>query len=436
MQAGGLSRYEETSRRPRREAEDGEPTPPTTERPANPRRGGGRRRSRRRAGRRTRAAGMASRDQLTGRAHRRARRHAAGSPPTRRSRSAAGSWMPARTSCRCSPRTRRASSVRLPSPRWRPSRLGPSCSASDRPDPAYPPRPAGRPGGRRTGDRHADRRSTRPGISADLLAATLLATRAPVAGLPGDAHRDVGAPCRAGEHRASSRRRGVARPRAGDRVAWPAATWARAPRRARRSSSTRRPLLEQSLARPEPPSRSPDVRVLVTAGGTREPIDPVRFIANRSSGKQGHALADAARRVGADVTLVTTVDPPVRRRRRGRRSRDGRRDGATPCSPAQRSPTSSLWPPRSPTSARQSWPPRSCTRTDGVPDDRARPDARHPCRARATPASRPGARRLRGRDRRRGRQGSREARGKDVDLVVANDVGAEAGSASATRRML
>ena len=45
-------------------------------------------------------------------------------------------------------------------------------------------------------------------------------------------------------------------------------------------------------------------RVLVTAGPTREPIDPVRFISNRSSGKQGFALAAAAQRAGADVTLV------------------------------------------------------------------------------------------------------------------------------------
>ncbi|CAN5812942.1 bifunctional phosphopantothenoylcysteine decarboxylase/phosphopantothenate--cysteine ligase CoaBC [soil metagenome] len=50
-----------------------------------------------------------------------------------------------------------------------------------------------------------------------------------------------------------------------------------------------------------------DLSVLVTAGGTREPIDPVRFIANRSSGKQGHALAAMARRRGARVTLVTTA---------------------------------------------------------------------------------------------------------------------------------
>ena len=47
------------------------------------------------------------------------------------------------------------------------------------------------------------------------------------------------------------------------------------------------------------------VRVLVSAGGTREPIDPVRFISNRSSGKQGHALAEEAYLRGAEVTLVT-----------------------------------------------------------------------------------------------------------------------------------
>jgi phosphopantothenoylcysteine decarboxylase/phosphopantothenate--cysteine ligase len=45
--------------------------------------------------------------------------------------------------------------------------------------------------------------------------------------------------------------------------------------------------------------------VLVTSGPTHEPIDPVRYIANRSSGKQGHAIADAARRLGARVTLIS-----------------------------------------------------------------------------------------------------------------------------------
>jgi phosphopantothenoylcysteine decarboxylase/phosphopantothenate--cysteine ligase len=46
-------------------------------------------------------------------------------------------------------------------------------------------------------------------------------------------------------------------------------------------------------------------RILVTAGPTREPIDPVRFLSNRSSGKMGHALARAARLRGAEVTLVS-----------------------------------------------------------------------------------------------------------------------------------
>jgi len=47
------------------------------------------------------------------------------------------------------------------------------------------------------------------------------------------------------------------------------------------------------------------VRVLVTAGPTREPIDPVRFLSNRSSGKMGYAIAETARARGASVTLVT-----------------------------------------------------------------------------------------------------------------------------------
>lgn len=53
-------------------------------------------------------------------------------------------------------------------------------------------------------------------------------------------------------------------------------------------------------------------RVLVTAGGTREAIDPVRYITNRSTGKQGYALAQAAIDAGASVTLISTVNslPP------------------------------------------------------------------------------------------------------------------------------
>ena len=54
--------------------------------------------------------------------------------------------------------------------------------------------------------------------------------------------------------------------------------------------------------------------VLITAGGTREPIDPVRFIGNRSSGRMGHALAAAAERRGARVILIsaaTALAPPA-----------------------------------------------------------------------------------------------------------------------------
>ena len=91
---------------------------------------------------------------------------------------------------------------------------------------------------------------------------------------------------------------------------------------------------------------------LVTSGPTHEPIDPVRYIANRSSGKQGHAIAAAPAAAGAEVTLVsgpvTLPDPPgvtiVRSRPRARCWRRSRRR----CRPTSRSS-----PPRSPTGARR-----------------------------------------------------------------------------------
>ena len=61
----------------------------------------------------------------------------------------------------------------------------------------------------------------------------------------------------------------------------------------------------------EPAADLTGTRLVVTAGGTREPIDPVRFIGNRSSGKQGHAIAEEAAARGAKVTLVTTVGLPT-----------------------------------------------------------------------------------------------------------------------------
>jgi len=71
--------------------------------------------------------------------------------------------------------------------------------------------------------------------------------------------------------------------------------------------------LNQRGPRPEA-GRLAGKRVLVTSGPTREPIDPVRYIANRSSGRQGHAIARAAAEAGAQVTLVSgpvaIPDPP------------------------------------------------------------------------------------------------------------------------------
>ena len=77
-----------------------------------------------------------------------------------------------------------------------------------------------------------------------------------------------------------------------------------------------------AAAAPAPRADAPDrhlvgVRVLVTAGGTREPIDAVRFVGNRSSGQMGFALADAAAALGASVTVVAANvalarDPRVR----------------------------------------------------------------------------------------------------------------------------
>ena len=52
-------------------------------------------------------------------------------------------------------------------------------------------------------------------------------------------------------------------------------------------------------------------KIIVTAGGTREPLDPIRFLGNRSSGRMGYALARAARDRGAHVTLISTTGQPA-----------------------------------------------------------------------------------------------------------------------------
>ncbi|HXA74609.1 MAG TPA: bifunctional phosphopantothenoylcysteine decarboxylase/phosphopantothenate--cysteine ligase CoaBC [Acidimicrobiales bacterium] len=138
------------------------------------------------------------------------------------------------------------------------------------------------------------------GLSDDLLMATLLATRAPVIVCPA-MHTEMWEHPSVRENLATLERRGVeivppesGRLAGGDsgegRLADPAVIVARVLERL--GQTARRDLAGR--------------RVVVSAGGTREPLDPVRFITNRSSGKQGHAIAVAAARRGATVTLVTS----------------------------------------------------------------------------------------------------------------------------------
>ena len=74
-------------------------------------------------------------------------------------------------------------------------------------------------------------------------------------------------------------------------------------------------------------------RVLITAGPTREAIDPVRFVSNRSSGKMGYAVAEAMRAAGAEVVLVSgpvaLAPPPGRALHLRRKCRTDARGGAT-----------------------------------------------------------------------------------------------------------
>lgn len=141
------------------------------------------------------------------------------------------------------------------------------------------------------------------GRSSDLLTATLLATRAPVVVCPA-MHTEMWEHPAVQENLATLRRRGVlvvepesGRLAGGDvghgRLASPEAIVA---------------AVDAALSEPD----LAGLHVLVTAGGTREAIDPVRFIGNRSSGKQGIAVAEAAHRRGARVTLVSTVAGPER----------------------------------------------------------------------------------------------------------------------------
>ncbi len=149
------------------------------------------------------------------------------------------------------------------------------------------------------------------GISDDLLTATLLATRAPVLLAPA-MHTEMWEHPAVQDNLALLRRRGVivVDPESG-RLAGGDVGEGRLADPARIVAAAEAVLSPGDL----PGARGvPDLaglRVLVTAGGTRERIDPVRFIGNRSSGKMGYALAAVAARRGASVCLVTTVRRPV-----------------------------------------------------------------------------------------------------------------------------
>lgn len=140
------------------------------------------------------------------------------------------------------------------------------------------------------------------GLSTDLLTNALLATRAPVVVCPA-MHTEMWEHPAVQENLATLRRRGVhvVAPDAG-RLAGGDVGAGRLAAPERIVAAIERVLGPQDLA---------GVSVLVTAGGTREPIDAVRVIANRSSGKQGYAIAAAAAARGAAVTLVSTVGLPA-----------------------------------------------------------------------------------------------------------------------------
>ncbi len=137
------------------------------------------------------------------------------------------------------------------------------------------------------------------GYSHDLLTSTLIATRAPVLVCPA-MHTEMWEHPAVQDNLATLRRRGVhvvdpesGRLAGGDlghgRLASPES-------------------IVNAAMRLLSPGDLEGLRFVVSAGGTREPIDPVRVIGNRSSGKQGHAIARAAADRGAKVTLVTTTD--------------------------------------------------------------------------------------------------------------------------------
>ncbi len=142
----------------------------------------------------------------------------------------------------------------------------------------------------------------RMGLSTDLLTNTLIATRAPVIVCPA-MHTEMWEHPSVVENVAVLRSRGVhvVEPESGRLAGGDVGTG----RLADPNS------IVAAVERVLGPRDLDGVSVVVSAGGTREPIDAVRVIANRSSGKQGYAVAAEAASRGARVTLVSTVSLPV-----------------------------------------------------------------------------------------------------------------------------
>lgn len=147
------------------------------------------------------------------------------------------------------------------------------------------------------------------GSSSDLLTATLLATRAPVMVCPA-MHTEMWEHPAVQENVATLVRRGtILVPPASGHLAGGDHGTGRLAEPADIVAAVRDHFAHSDTAADS--NRLDGLRLLVTAGGTREPVDPVRFLGNRSSGKQGHAIAAEAAARGAEVVLVTTVDLAV-----------------------------------------------------------------------------------------------------------------------------
>jgi len=139
------------------------------------------------------------------------------------------------------------------------------------------------------------------GFSYDLLTATLIATRAPVVICPA-MHTEMWEHPAVVDNIALLRSRGVivVEPQEGRLAGGDIGTG--------RLADTEIIVAAVNEALSSSGGDMSGMSVVVTAGGTREPIDAVRVIANRSSGKQGYAIAEEAFKRGAGVTLISTVD--------------------------------------------------------------------------------------------------------------------------------